>query len=101
MPGVVSDRYQFVDDTDLQSLSHVSRDFRRLSSDIVLWRYFHLVRSAAMINSRLFSDFRPDRVALVERNIMKGVQAHQIARGQYVNGPGQRSLFETKRKVDR
>ncbi|KAI3632486.1 hypothetical protein MIR68_009592 [Amoeboaphelidium protococcarum] len=94
----------FVDDVDFQELARVNRLLRRLSADIVLWKHFHLVKNAAILESRLFlaqDHSRPDRAELVERNILKGVKAHQISRGVYVNGHAQIQMIETQQKIDR
>jgi hypothetical protein len=92
---------QFVDDTDIQTLAKVNTLFNRLSNDVVLWRYFHLVRNSTSVNHLLSCEKRPNRTALASKNILKGVQAHQIERGHYINGPNQQQVFETQARLNR
>lgn len=92
-------RSQFVEDTDLQTLAHVSRLFRILSTDPVLWiRYILFTRNPYRLRYHLSLPQRPTREQLVEANILKcGITA--VRDGHYVNGPQAASQFEARRKV--
>ncbi|KAI3659337.1 hypothetical protein MP638_003211 [Amoeboaphelidium occidentale] len=93
--------FQFVEDTDLQSLIKVSPQMRRLASDMILWKHFRLVRNADMLTSRLFGQSRPSRLSLLDKNVLKGVHAHQVLAGTYINGPGMRSMHETQNRLQK
>jgi hypothetical protein len=74
---------------------------KRLASDMILWKHFRLVRNADMITSRLFRESRPDRMILLRNNVLKGIQAHQVKSGDYINGPELRSLHETSKTLEK
>jgi hypothetical protein len=91
----------FAEDTDLHALGRVNHLFHRLSNDIVLLRYFHYTRNTAILQSHLFAGRRPERSQLIDSNIMKGVQHHQVDGGQYVYSLAQQALFEKQESIER
>jgi hypothetical protein len=74
----------FVRDYDLQALSKVSRKTLNLCKDTVLWK-INQHKSAFLMSTKLFNERRPNRSELIEHNILKGVQKHQIASGTYIS----------------
>ncbi|KAI9142543.1 hypothetical protein BKA69DRAFT_1066907 [Paraphysoderma sedebokerense] len=81
---------KFCDDTDLRTLLYVNHRFRRLASDILLWRYIIHHRNKSEIAARLFASLnRPTRENLVQKNILHGgyITRRLIHEGEYINGP--------------
>ena len=74
---------------------------RRLASDAQLWRHYHFVRSPRVLKGLLFAGRRPNRVELVDRNILAGVRRDQLARGCYINGPTMQHHRSQQARVDR
>lgn len=72
---------------------------RRLSGDLVLWKYFYHCRNPAIVSLRLSR--RPERIELVDSNIMKGVQPRQIREGLYVSGPNMKVFHDAQTKLER
>ncbi|KAJ3306659.1 hypothetical protein HDU76_004771 [Blyttiomyces sp. JEL0837] len=94
----------FVEDTDLQTLTKVSRLHHRLTSDTLLWRHIHHTRNASRISSRLFkTPNRPTQGDLVRFNILKGMPGllRRVERGEsFVWGIGGLRSYEAFKGVE-
>jgi len=76
----------------LQTLALVSKQFRILSSDPILWKYILTERNSNQVNAQLSKMGRPDRMHLVHTNILRASSSKAVLRrnindGRYVSGP--------------
>jgi hypothetical protein len=93
--------FKHLSDEDLQVTSQVSTQWRRMSADWVLWRFKHFHSAANMLTRRLDPDVRSSRVELIDRNVMKGIQPHQVSRGFYVATRNQQTLFQVQHTLEK
>jgi hypothetical protein len=71
----------------------------RLASDALVWRHLYLVQHANRLQKTLLN--RPNRLTLLEHNILKGIQQSQLENGTYINGPAHRHFIDVRFALDR
>ncbi|CAG8458783.1 9947_t:CDS:2 [Ambispora gerdemannii] len=77
--------FEFVDDTDLLSISRTNKRFKRLSKDAILYRH-RLNQNAYRLETLLTLAQRRTREQLAIQNILRGVSLlEQLRQGRYIN----------------
>lgn len=81
-------------DIDIQQLLRVSKQFKELARDKVLWFKILTSRNPAYLNKKLFRNSRPSRTDLILSNILAvgavgaiGANFQLGHEGRYLNGP--------------
>ncbi|KAJ3313248.1 hypothetical protein HDV04_002232 [Boothiomyces sp. JEL0838] len=82
----------FVPDTDLRTMTLVSKKFRTLATDPILWKMIFTERNLNQVSFLLSKADRPDRLDLVRRNILRSSSSitsltNDINTGSYYSGP--------------
>lgn len=73
--GPLSHLFHFVEDTDLHTLSHVSKSLNIHSRDPILWKYIHTTRNSLRLQKKLTSPQRLSKLDLMHRGIFKSVDS--------------------------
>ncbi|RKP09496.1 hypothetical protein THASP1DRAFT_28720 [Thamnocephalis sphaerospora] len=89
-----------LDETDLRTMLHASRQLRRLARDTLLWRYIRRIRVPYQLAALLTRPSRPDRATLAQRNILRGLALDQgIRDGRYIGSIAQRSAYDAQQRI--